>query len=357
MRSKLPRRPSKSLHRNHPRKSPQILSPIDHAVRVIHHFCCLAGPATLIEDLRKEHAAAGIRSAIGRRDTARLFDCLMHALSFQGISDQVASDYMRRHGLVTWADIDRGLRSGCTCPKLKSYWHFHGCRFDKLSRTCAEPDHIDQCPLPTHDLRNGRLNQMAYSLFLFIRDIAAGDLTGWIDSRISDAGQMDAPSHAAIRESLLDPLRHVYGLSDKVLSMALACLLIGAPKGRPHWVEVGASMIAIDTLVHNFLHRTGILRRFHAEHSYGVACYQPSGCADIIETVAGRIDAQAFNKRFPRTFPRFVQAAVWRYCAQRAFDVCNGNRIDDRKSCNNSYCQIRSICDRNRLHNQDHDQY
>ena len=33
-------------------------------------------------------------------------------------------------------------------------------------------------------------------------------------------------------------------------------------------------MIAIDTLVHNFLHRTGILPRFNANHVYGAACYR-----------------------------------------------------------------------------------
>jgi hypothetical protein len=32
-------------------------------------------------------------------------------------------------------------------------------------------------------------------------------------------------------------------------------------------------MIAIDTLVHNFLQRTGILSRAHAEHVYGPHCY------------------------------------------------------------------------------------
>ena len=45
-------------------------------------------------------------------------------------------------------------------------------------------------------------------------------------------------------------------------------------------------MIAIDTLVHNLLVRTGILARFAADHSYGAACYQASGCAEIIEAVA-----------------------------------------------------------------------
>jgi hypothetical protein len=88
-----------------------------------------------------------------------------------------------------------------------------------------------------------------------------------------------------------------------------------------------------------------------APHSYGAACYQAGGCADIIETVAQRIDARQFNPGFPQPFPRFVQHAIWRYCAQSGLDVCNGNRIDDRKSCNNVYCQIRSHCDRIMLNN------
>jgi hypothetical protein len=79
------------------------------------------------------------------------------------------------------------MGQGITCPKLKSYWHFYGCRYDKISRTCSEPDHIDACPLPSHRLRNGRLNQMAYTLFLFIRDIADGDLVGWIDRQFRTA--------------------------------------------------------------------------------------------------------------------------------------------------------------------------
>ena len=169
---------------------------------------------------------------------------------------------------ATWADIDAKVAASPTCPKLQSYWHFHGCRYDKISRTCSEPDHIDGCPLPTHQLRNGRLNQMAYSLFLFIRDIADGDLVGWIDRQFQDADDPANPNRLArLREALVGPLREVYGVSDKVLTMTLSCILLAAPKRLRRWQQVGGSMIAIDTLVHNFLVRTGILARFAADHS------------------------------------------------------------------------------------------
>jgi hypothetical protein len=54
---------------------------------------------------------------------------------------------MERHGRAEWHDIDQKLGHGVSCPKLKSYWHFHGSRYEKVSRTCAEPDHIGCCPL------------------------------------------------------------------------------------------------------------------------------------------------------------------------------------------------------------------
>jgi hypothetical protein len=51
-------------------------------------------------------------------------------------------------------------------------------------------------------------------------------------------------------------------------------------------------MIAIDTLVHAFLHRTGVLRRADAEHPYGPQCYAPNGCSGIIAAFAQTIDAR-----------------------------------------------------------------
>ena len=301
----------------------------------------------MVEDVQAEFKAAGLRAAVRRHDTAAIFDWLIEAVSYQGIADRVAHDYIRRHGTITWADIEANLAAGITCPKLTTYWQFQGCRYHKTGRTCAEPDHIDGCCLPRHPLRNGRLNQTAYSLFLFIRDVCDGDLVGWIDRQLEAASASDGPDRVGqMREALLTPLRQIYGVSDKVLTMALSCLLVGGSKGRPLWGEIGVSLIAVDTLVHNFLHRTGILRRLDADHAYGPACYQSGGCADIIAGVAERIDARAFNLSFPQVFPRYVQAAIWRYCAQLGFDICNGNNIDDRQRCQNSQCTLYSICDR-----------
>jgi hypothetical protein len=283
-------------HLKHPKIQNRQGCAINHAVRLIHAICGLAGSPTLIDEIRAELRADKVRAAMRYRDTDPLFDWLMAAVSYQGISDQVAYGYIEKHGRATWQQIKQGLDRGVSCPKLKSYWHFHDCRYDKISCTCAEPDHIRRCPLPQHDLRNGRLNQTAYSLFLFIRDVADGDLVSWVDRQLQAANDPPGPDRLArMRASLIEPLREVYGLSDKVLTMALSWNLLGASKKMSLWTEVGGSMIAIDTLVHNFLHRTGILHRFDANHAYGLACYRPGGCADIIQAVADHIDARQFN--------------------------------------------------------------
>jgi hypothetical protein len=329
------------------------LAELEYPVALVRTVCGLAGNPAYLGDLRRNLRTRGILKAIEDHDTPKLFEWLVEAMSYQGISNTIAADYMKRHGRATWRAVQAGLAQSPSCPKLGSYWQFHGCGYYKGSGTCAEPQHIAACPLPTHRLRNGNLNQMAYSLFFFIRDLADGDLVAWIDGRLADADAAPGPDRIGqMREAVLGPLRHVYGVSDKVLSMALSILLLGGGRDRARWAEVGASLIAVDTLIHNFLHRTGILDRLNAAHPYGPACYRPGGCAEIIERVAESVDAREFNPEFPATFPRFVQAAIWRYCAQDEFDVCNGNSIDDTQSCRNVYCRLYRSCDRMPLYRQ-----
>jgi hypothetical protein len=189
-------------------------------------------------DLLDEFRDQALCAAVERHDTAVLFNRLMVDFSFQGISDEIAINYMHRHGRATWRSVRKNLSKEPSCPKLQSYWHFHDCRYGKTSGTCAEPDHIANCRLPTHRLRNGHLNQIAYSLYLFIRDVADGDLVGWIDDRLNQANESGSTEPVAkVRTALIAPLRNVYGVADKVLAMGLSDILIGAADVRPNWIE------------------------------------------------------------------------------------------------------------------------
>ena len=288
---------SKPLRRAETHSNPNLA----YAVQVVQAVCCLAGSASYLDDIRADLRDRGTSRAVTDHDTPALFDWLIEALSFQGISDSVAAGYMARHGSVRWSEIAAVLSRNPSCPKLGGYWRFYDCRYHKGSDTCSEPSHIDACPLPRHPLRNGRLNQMAYSLFLFMRDVADGDFVEWIDKQLGTVDQRSPDRLAASREAIIGPLRNVYGVADKVIAMTLSSLLLSAGRRRPLWVEVGATFVAVDTLVHNFLHRTGILRRLGAEHPYGERCYRAGGCADILGYLAASIDARQFNPTFPKT--------------------------------------------------------
>src|SRR5262249_36832998 len=115
------------------------------------------------------------------------------------------------------------------------------------------------------------------------------------------------------------------------------------------WFETGKGMIAVDTLVHNFLHRTGVLHDCGKVHRYGVDCYRPGRSAEIVRSLSALIDARSFNPKFPSVFPTFVQQALWRFCAADGLNLCNGNRIDDQKACEISYCYLFEKCHRTPL--------
>ena len=206
---------------------------------LVNTVCAVAGSVSFLDDVDAEARHAGLARAVSAGRTQRIFDWLVTAFSYQGISDQVAQQYIDEHGNATWAGIEASLTQAPSCPKLRSYWAYEGCRYDKTSFTCSEPEHIHACTVPRHRLRNGRLNQTAYSLFLFIRDVADGDLIGWFDRQLE--GSPGAPGRdleAARQEALIGPLRNIYGVSDKVLTMALSTLFIGSTRSTANLVRV-----------------------------------------------------------------------------------------------------------------------
>ena len=242
MAATLPVRGPATERQNHPKIAKPSAAAIAHAVRLIHAVCGLAGSATWIDDIRADLRADKVQAAIRHRETAVVFDWLMAALSYQGIADAVAYDYMERHGRAAWRDIDQKLGRGVQSPQAQATGISMAAATKRAAGPVPSPSTSARCPLPSHDLRNGHLNQTAYSLFLFIRDIADGDLDR-LDRRPTGGRQQSAgpdrlPAWAA---ALIEPMREIYGVSDKVLAMALSALLLGAPKKLVLWAEVGAA--------------------------------------------------------------------------------------------------------------------
>src|SRR6266404_4643652 len=317
------------------------------AVALVTEVCRTVGRLNWMGEHRRRLRSSGVSHAVRDRDPRVLFDWLMGGLSYQGVSDAAAEGYIAAHGNVTYAAVEEGLRSTSSrCPKLGGFEAFVGCGYRKTAQTCSNPDLLRDCPVPTHDLRRGGLNQMAYSLYFFLREICRDDLGGFIEQVLADADGDDPNRVPRMRRALVGQLTRVHGVSDKVINMMFANLLISAFPRRQRWVEVGISMIAIDTLVHNFLHRTGILRACAGEHPYGSRCYRPGGCAEIVEGLAQQIDCRQLSRGLPAFAPRFVQHCIWAFCAQDQWDICNGNRIDDRRRCRNRDCPTFDDCGR-----------
>ena len=307
-------------------------------IQIVREICRHAGSHDLIEAAHRNLTEEGVTQAVRQHDSATIFEWLLKAVSYQGISDYVATNYMEKNGTASFSEIANSLALAGTCAKLSSFTAYEDCGYEKTRRICGNPSELHCCPVPLLPLRNGRLCQTAISLFLFNRDIARGDLVAWIDGNSG----FGPPEWAATR--LSTALGAVFGISHKVAALALSGLLLACSKFRRRWGEVGAELVVVDTLVHNFLCRTGILRHLGAEHAYGPSCYLDGGCSDVVRRIARYIDAAQFNPAYPSRFPRFVQQAIWRFCAELELDFCNGRRVNDRLGCRQSHCAVFELC-------------
>jgi hypothetical protein len=75
---------------------------LTHSRSLILRVCHLAGTAAFIDEAGLGPDGKDLRKAIRTRNTPALFDHLVAALSYQGISDEVAKEFMDRHGLASW---------------------------------------------------------------------------------------------------------------------------------------------------------------------------------------------------------------------------------------------------------------
>ncbi|MES0048589.1 hypothetical protein [Mesorhizobium sp. M0053] len=286
-------------------------------------------------------------AAIANSDTSFLYRSLIDGFSYQGIRDSHARAYIEKHGNAEWYGVTAALsREGRSseeelCPKLTDFDSYRGCRYRKATQTCANPDSLAKCPVPRLALRKGVLNEQAFSLYLFIRDVCRGDLVAFID-RLLDVTNTGEDPVSAGREELLAAFTKVVGVSRKLAGMMLSQILLNAGPDRERWHAVGASVVVVDSLVHNFLHRTGIHAAYQADHLYGQRCYSAVGCEFILRDLAERMADEPTLSSSPRA----LQHAVWRFCAADELSVCNGNNIRDTLPCELHWCPLRHHCKR-----------
>ena len=241
---------------------------IEDAVALVEAICHLPGNRTALRRHEARIKASGLREAITAHDTAFLYGWLMEIFSFQGISDSIAWNYIEKHGNADWKEIRTLLRDNpLHCPKLKAFEAYKNCGYRKMAQTCNVQELIATCVVPRLPLRKGDLNQLALSLFLFIRDACKGNLVRFIDKTLAQVSEEGGEFERLGRRALIKAFKPNFGIGPKLISMSLASLLIAGGRQRSRWVRVGRSMIVIDSLVHNFLHRSGILEAYGSAHA------------------------------------------------------------------------------------------
>ena len=323
----------------------------DMIIRLVTRVCELSKDAVETELDNSSWVRELLRLDVSNKvKTKYLFEPLMVALSFQGIGDYIVLGYIQNHGAISYFEIARRLKSyrrkyKRLCARLKGFETYWDCGYRKGRFTCKNPMMLSICPVRTHDLLKGVLNIKAYSFFFYLRDICNGDFVGHIDRIISRHQEdLNQQKVISIKNDLIADFTRVFGVGDKLANMTLSFLLCSDPE-RKSWVKVGQAMVAVDSLVHNFLHRTGILRFYRADHIYGPLCVKL--CNQVLDIIISKIDARTFNPTYPRYFPRFIQYSIWRFCSLTAHNICNGVRIDDSKACGRSdICPVFSLCDR-----------
>ncbi len=259
----------------------------------------------------------------------KLYQYLLKSFLFAGGGDQSnLAYYAKQRYKPTYNRVKRAIKAA-QCPKLASFEAFKGCGYRKTTNKCHEPAFLGTCPLTRFDMKRGALNHMAFSLYFFLREVCGGDFYAYVRGHF---GQEELSDKATIEllHGFIGKVTSIANVGPKLAHMALSSLFLTRYPGWDYR-RVGLHMIAVDSLVHNFLHRTGILDGYQLQHAYGPRCHGQTGCMGVIQDLASRIDCREFNPTLPAHFPRFVQYHMWAYCAKDGENVCNLNQCKPGK--------------------------
>ena len=259
----------------------------------------------------------------------KLYQYLVEAFLLSGGGNQSNHGYYaKQNHKPTFNRVKQAVKTA-QCPKLATFETFKGCGYRKTTKKCNEPAFLSTCPLPTFDMKRGNLNHMAFSLYFFLRDVCGNDFYTFARQHFGD----NQPADGAITDrlqSFIGKISTIANVGPKLAHMALSALFLCRYPGWDYR-RVGAHMIAVDSLVHNFLHRTGILNSYQLDHPYGPRCHAQNGCLGVIQDLAKHIDCRKFNPTLPASFPRFIQYYIWAYCGQTGENICNGNKCKPGK--------------------------
>jgi hypothetical protein len=259
----------------------------------------------------------------------KLYQYLLKSFLFAGGGDQSNSAYYAKQRYKpTYNRVKQAIKA-VQCPKLASLEAFKGCGYRKTTNKCHEPAFLGTCSLTRFDMKRGALNHMAFSLYFFLRDVCQGDFYTYTKEHFSQYRPTDG-TITELLDGFIKKVTTIANVGPKLAHMALSGLFLTRYSGWDYR-HMGLHMIAVDSLVHNFLHRTGILDSYQLQHAYGPRCHSETGCMKVVQELANHIDCREFNPILPAHFPRFIQYHIWAYCAKDGENICNLNQCKPGK--------------------------
>tara|TARA_R110001599_G_scaffold176532_2_gene368706 strand:+ start:1650 stop:2588 length:939 start_codon:yes stop_codon:yes gene_type:complete len=259
--------------------------------------------------------------------------------NFQGMSDQAAHAWLGVNGIPNFREL-RGRLEAQKCQHLSTIPGMAKCCFKKGRHICANSDLLANCVVRSIPARKGQLAQLAIALCHWTDELPQGGLATWLDT----LSKTMPPNEAA--DSMVDSLKSLPGISDKVASMIASDMAIGLGSDNSQLLEAGTSLVVVDRLVHNILIRSGATDFAGRTHAFGAGCYAKNGCRELVEQLAQTIDARRYNEHWPARAPRMVQHALWRFCAGGELNACNGRNIAANSRCNFKACPASGVCTR-----------
>lgn len=276
----------------------------------------------LLEDKSEEYIKLAIKDALEGKN-AKLYRFFLDAFKYVGGSNLVNEKvWEEMNPKPTYHRIRNELGSA-ECPKLESFDQFDRCGYSKSQKDsgkpCTMPRFFNECPLPQYDMKNGKLNQMVFSTYLFLKDRCQGDFPGFIKEIFGTPQQVEKLEEEELNarvKTLENEMCRIFNVGPKLINMTMSSLFY-AKTGKWNYRRVFPQMAAVDSLVHEFLHRTGTLKLFGREHKYGEkVCHSPEGCVGVINDIARQIDCRRYNKDYPEYYPRMVQVCIWKFCTE-----------------------------------------
>lgn len=278
-----------------------------------------------VEDVRRRWSS--LRAAGPEIIAGKLFEIA----NYQGMSDRAASSWLLTNGNPDFHELALRL-PGEPCECAGSGDGVSGCGYLRSQNVCSHPALLTRCIVPTIPARKGQLARLAVALSYWTAELPNQSLVGWARSKLTRGDPRAGGS------AMVDDLKRLPGVSDKVASMIASDVAIGLSTGSDALLRAGASVIVVDRLVHNLIIRTGATKVAGQSHTFGPGCYAEGGCRDLIELFAVGTDARQFNRHWPTFAPRMLQHAIWRFCAGNEMNTCNGNNIRAGSACGIRNC-------------------